>query len=401
MFATVQRSFEVVIIGGGPAGSALAALLAKAGRRVALFERRAFPRFHVGESLIPAVNLTLERLGLLEAMDARGFVRKHGVQFFSPRGPSRPFYFAEVEDPRLHSTWQVLRSDFDQMLLEHAVAAGAQAFTQTPVFDVAMEDGAAKGVILGDDSVVRADVVVDASGQNGLLAQRFGGRDHIAGLENTSVFAHYKDVVLDPGIDAGSTLIYRLDGGAWLWLIPLPCVVSIGLVAHAQRIGAFGGSAAAMLDNAIERNPFLRERLVDAERTIDVRAVRDFSYRANRDGGPGWLRIGDALGFIDPIYSTGLFLSLFSAELAAAAIEREPRDFAGFAADYQRAFERFLVLVRAFYLDDFRFSEFAVDAERRQGLVDLLTGLVDTRSAIAVGEALRAAMAEEEERGIA
>ena len=399
---TSQAPVDVAIIGGGPAGAAVGALAAAAGHRVLVFERQAFPRFQIGESLVPAVNLTLAKLGVLERMDQLGFPRKHGVQFFSPSGPSRPFYFSEVSDPRMHQTWQVLRSDFDAMLLDNAVRAGAEVVSETQVVGVETSGERVAGVKVRDaagERVVAAKVVVDASGQQGVLAQRMGGRVHIEGLHNTAVYAHYQGAVLDTGMDAGSTLIYRIGHGCWLWFIPLPDVVSIGLVAPARQISTFGKAPAEMLDAAIAVCEPLQARLASARRTNEVRAVRDSSYRAVRDGGDGWILVGDALGFIDPIYSTGLFLTMFSAELAADAISAElggrGQGLAGYSKDYQAAFDRFLVLVRAFYQEGFRFGEFARDASHRAGLVDLLTGIVATPEAVAVARALADACDEQ------
>ena len=342
---------DVAVIGGGPGGAATATFLAQAGVDVALFEKQLFPRFQVGESLVPAVNVTLERLGVLDRMDAHRFPRKHGVQFFSPERATRPFYFSEVRDQRMHHTWQVLRSEFDALLLENARQCGVRVFTETEVTDVVRSGSEVSGLRIatgGDEFVVNARIVVDGTGQNGLLARRLSERVHIPGLRNTSVYAHFADVVLDEGIDAGSTLIYRLQGNAWLWFIPLPDRVSIGLVAPAGTIASFGRSPTEILESAIDTCPFLKERLGQAVRTTEVRAVRDYSYRARKDGGVGWALVGDALGFIDPIYSTGLFLTMFSAELAAEAIfatlagkARHP-DFAGFSVEYQTAFDRFL-----------------------------------------------------------
>jgi len=389
---------EVAIIGGGPAGAALGTLVARAGYRVRLFEKEPFPRFHIGESLVPAINLCLERLGVLGELDRLRSPRKHGVQFFTPKAVGRPFYFEEVADPRMHSTWQVLRSEFDAMLLDNAVRAGVQADTGTEVLDVWTVQDVVAGVQVkhtgGHEEVVEARIVVDASGQNGVIARQFGGRTHIPGLRNTSVFAHYRDAVLDGGRDAGSTLIFRLDSQAWIWLIPLPDLVSIGLVAPAREISSYGASPAAILDAAIAACPALAERLAPASRTTEVRAMRDFSYHAERDGGPGWLLVGDALGFIDPIYSTGLLLALQSAELGADAVVaalggRRDFDFRGFSAAYQAAFTRFLWLVRAFYSEDFHFGKFSMNETHRQGLVDLLTGTVDTQQAIGVTQAIR------------
>ena len=396
---------DVVVIGGGPAGSATATLLADAGLRVALFDKGAFPRHHVGESLIPAVNLTLERLGLLDRMDGYRFPRKHGVQFFSPRGPSRPFYFSEAGDERMKASWQVLRSDFDQLVIERAQEAGVCANFESEVVDVLVDGpednehicGVQVVEASGDMLDVEARVVIDASGVQGLLAQRLGERHHIDGLQNSSVYAHFEGVEVDHGLDGGSTLIFKIEHGAWLWFIPLPDAVSIGLVAPAKSITRYGRRPNEILSNAIASSEHLMPRMTNARQIGPTRAVRDFSYHAHCDGGRGWLLVGDALGFIDPMYSTGLFLSLLSAELGADAVSEKLRhhrgagapDFRGFSKRWQDAYDRFLPLVRAFYREDPRFREFARVPAKRQGLVDLLTGLFETPDAVAVADELQ------------
>lgn len=400
-----EPDFDVVVIGGGPAGAAAAALVAEQGHRTALFERQSFPRFHVGESLVPAVNQTLDRLGLRGRMDELGFVQKHGVQFYTPNGPSRPFYFDEVDDPTLHNTWQVHRSKFDAMLLEHAQSRGVHVETDTPVVHALRDGPAVTGVRVRhlDESEqnVRARIVLDASGQKGIVASDLTQHRGVPGLENTAVYAHYRDVPLDPGKDAGSTLIYRLDARSWIWFIPLEGVVSIGLVTSAREILRFGQDRNAILDTAIAQSEHLSKRLRSATRAGEVRVARDFSYRAQRDGGPGWALVGDALGFIDPVYSTGLLLAMKSAETAALEVtcrlasDAAHPDMQGFSAPWQQSFDRFLPLVRAFYTEDFRFGEVSKEPAHRKGLVDLLTGLTDTQEAIDVTELIRRLLGDE------
>ena len=401
-------NFDVVVIGGGPAGAAVATLVADAGHRVALVEKETFPRFAVGESLVPAVNSTLKKIGVLDAMDGAGFPQKHGVQFYSPKGPSRPFYFSESAAPEHHRTWQVLRSRFDALLLDNAKRHGVEVSTATSAVGLEMSTEGRHEAVTGlrirsgnVERVLHAQVIVDAGGQRSPLAREFGGRTHIPGLDNAAVYAHYRGVKLDTGLDAGSTIIFKIGTASWFWFIPLPDdIVSVGLVAPAKEVAALGGPPHELLDNAVASCSHLAERLERAERTTEVRVARDYSYRAERDGGPGWMLVGDALGFMDPVYSTGLFLATHSAELAAEAIvermaaapdpdsnpndDAAPLDFAGYSAPYQISFDRLLALVRAFYQEGFRFGELAREPEQRQGLVDLLIGNVGSRAAIVV-----------------
>ncbi|MCB9881338.1 MAG: tryptophan 7-halogenase [Planctomycetes bacterium] len=404
------QSRDVIVIGGGPAGSTAATILARHGYDVAVYEALEFPRVHVGESLIPACNRVLERLGVTEAMSRLGCPEKFGVRFYTERGAGRPFYFSEASDPALHSTWQVRRSEFDTMLLDTARAAGAMVHVRTPVRELLVTPGAGSerptdridGVVAvrpdGSHERVRARVVLDASGQRGVVTKHFGVRDHVSGLENAAVWAHFSGVRLDEGKDAGSTLIYRVDRTTWLWLIPLPDDVSIGVVTPMRSLTEYGRDPASILAAAIEACPAIGDRLDAAERVAPVRVSKDFSYRARREGGRGWALIGDALGFMDPVYSSGLFLALRSAELAADAVHERlaasrDRDGAidmhGFGTAYHEAFEQFLVIVRAFYSPDFHFGDFAREGERRKGLVDLFTGDVMSEQALRVAREIR------------
>ena len=398
----MTASSDVIIIGGGPAGSVAGALLARAGYQVELLEAQGFPRFHVGESLIPAVNLTLERLGVLDRMDAMGYPRKFGVQFYSPKGPGRPFYFSEATDERMHQTWQVMRSTFDAMLMDVAVDDGVNVRMGTRAVDAIRDGDAVTGVKVADEGDVKQDlharVVIDASGQSGVVAKRMSQRLGVSDLENLAVFAHYRGVRLDEGIDAGSTLIFRLDTKDWIWFIPLPGdLVSIGLVAPSKSIWNYGDDPERVIEASIARCPHLQERLESASRVTDVHVARDFSYVSAKDGGDGWLLTGDALGFIDPVYSSGLFLAVHSAELAADAVMEAfetgsaPR-FSGYAANYRTAWDRFLTIVRAYYDEDFHFGPVASNEQNRQGLVDILTGDVGTPSAAQVAREISTTM---------
>ena len=321
-------AYDVIVVGGGPAGSTTATLTADGGRRVLLLEREQFPRFRIGESLMPATYWTLERLGVLEQMKRSYFPHKHSVQFFARSGrASVPFYFSETEPGPSAQTWQVDRSDFDQMLLNNAREHGVEVHERARVTDVLFDGARARGVEarFADGSTHRLDatVVVDATGQSALLAKRLKLRQVDTNLMNCSFFTRYRGGWRGEGVDEGATLIfYTSQPRTWFWYIPLPDgVVSAGVVGPIERLTkGRANTPQQVYDEEAADCPALLERIAGAEQLHDVRVLKDFSYASHRVAGDGWLLVGDAFGFIDPIYSSGVFLALKGAEFAAESI---------------------------------------------------------------------------------
>lgn len=387
-----SEQHDVVVIGGGPAGAATATLVAAAGHDVLLLERSTEPQFKVGESLIPATYWSLERLGLLDRMRSSQFVRKHSVQFYTDSGKATaPFYFREVTSHESSQTWQVLRSEFDQLLLDNAAEKGAEVRRGQTVRDILSDGDRVVGVRASDNGGprrdIRARVVVDSSGQSALLARKFKLRLYDRRLQNASCFTHFREARRDPGEDAGATLIFHTrDKRAWFWFIPLHNdVTSVGVVGSMDYlVRQRDGTPQEIFDQELSRCPALAERLNGAEQTRDVQFVRDFTYRSERFAGDGWAVVGDAFGFIDPIYSSGVFLALKSAEFAADAIIEglATDDLSGaqlgrHGQQYLDGMESFRKLVYAFYDNDFSFGAFLRDhPECRDAVVHLLMGNV-------------------------
>ncbi|MCA9066586.1 MAG: tryptophan 7-halogenase, partial [Planctomycetaceae bacterium] len=218
---------DVVVIGGGPAGSTASTLLAQKGLQVQLFEREKFPRFHIGESLIPETYWVLERLNMLPKMRASHFVHKHSVRFVSASGKmSAPFYFHDNKPHECSQTWQVVRSEFDQMMLENAREHGVNAQEETRVLDVLFDEGRAVGVRVqhkdGTQREVRAKVVVDASGQSGMLSNRMKTRIWDPILNKGAIWTYWENVQRDSGKDEGATVVIQTPNRqGWFWFIPL------------------------------------------------------------------------------------------------------------------------------------------------------------------------------------
>ncbi|MCA9036142.1 MAG: tryptophan 7-halogenase [Planctomycetaceae bacterium] len=390
---SLDQEYDVVVIGGGPAGSSTAALVAEYGHRVLLLERAAVPRFHVGESLIPETYWPLKRLGLINRLKESAFPRKFSVQFVSDgHKESAPFYFDNYNPHESSVTWQVVRSEFDKMLLDRAVELGAVVHTSAHVQQVLFDGDAAVGVgctVTNPDGVkqdltIKSKVVVDASGQSAFLSSRHGKRDRDPRLRKATVWSYFRGARRDDGRDEGATLIMQTEmKKSWFWYIPLPNnVVSVGCTGSLNYMFGDTRDPAKAFQRELERCPAMQERLRDAERCEDFFTTRDFSYYAREGAGKGWLLVGDAFGFIDPVYSSGVYLALKGGEFAADAIHDalQREDLSGprlgqWQPLYKQGLENFRKLVYAFYTPGFSFGTFLKEHPQfKSNMVDILVG---------------------------
>ncbi|MBK5297599.1 MAG: tryptophan 7-halogenase [Vicinamibacteria bacterium] len=394
MATTGSAQADVVVIGGGPAGSTASTLIAQQGHRVVLFERDRFPRFHIGESLIPETYWVLERLNMLPKMQASPFVKKHSVQFVNSAGrESAPFYFWDNKPHACSQTWQVVRSQFDQMMLENAREHGVDAREGVRVHEVLFEEDRAVGVTIKDqDGVlreVRARVVVDASGQNGLLMNRLGLRVWDPILNKGAVWTYWKGAYRDSGRDEGATLVIQNGNKqGWFWYIPLhDDVVSVGVVAPFDYLFKGRTNYAQTYEEEVEGCAGVKERVSQATRVTGHFATKDYSYRSTQVAGDGWVLVGDAFGFLDPLYSSGVLLALRSGEQAAAAIveglasgDTSAAQLGRWGAAFNAGVDRMRRLVCEYY-DGFSFGAMIRQfPEMRGTLTDLLIGdLFDDR----------------------
>ncbi|MBI1312147.1 FAD-binding protein [bacterium] len=390
----LNNDYDVIVIGGGPAGAATGALVAEHGHSVLVLERSQFPRFHVGESLIPETFWSLKRLGLVDWLRASAYPRKFSVQFFSDgHRPSRPFYFDEYKPCESSQTWQVWRDQFDQRVLERARELGATVHTDAAVLDVQFDGEAATGVRVRltaadgsrEDHKIACRVIVDASGQSAFLSNRLGLKDVDPYLQKGSIWNYFENARRDEGErDEGATLILQTEGKkSWFWFIPLPGnVTSIGCTGAMSYMFPQGAAPADTFQRELQRCPELVERLRHARQTRDFLTTKDYSYYSRQGAGPGWVLVGDAFGFIDPVYSSGVFLALKSAELAADAIHDafvqqnfSADSLGGWQTQHRAAVTLFRKLVFAFYNPDFSIGSFLkMHPEFRSNITDILIG---------------------------
>jgi flavin-dependent dehydrogenase len=389
-----QEHVDVVVIGGGPAGSTVSTLLAQQGVKVRLYERERFPRFHIGESLIPETYWVLERLNMLPKMKASPFVHKHSVQFVNANGKlSAPFYFFDNKPHECSQTWQVVRSQFDQMMLENAREHGVDAREGVRVLDVLMEGGRAIGVRVrhedGSTADVHAKVVVDASGQNGLLMNRLRLRVWDPILNKGAIWTYWEGAYRDSGRDEGATIVIQTTSkNGWFWYIPLhDNIVSVGVVAPFDYLFKGRGPYAETYEEEVARCPSVTERVSAAKRVTGYFATKDYSYRSTQVAGDGWVLVGDAFGFLDPLYSSGVLLALRSGEMAADAIveglakgDTSAAQLGRWGAPFNEGVDRMRRLVCEYY-DGFSFGNFMKHHPDLRGTVtDLLIGdLFNTR----------------------
>ncbi|MFN3192508.1 MAG: NAD(P)/FAD-dependent oxidoreductase [Aureliella sp.] len=388
----MQSNYDVVVIGGGPAGCSAAALVAEAGQSTLLLERESVPRFHVGESLMPECYWPLKKLGMIDRMKQSDFVPKKSVQFVGASGrTSAPFYFEE-HDPRENSTtWQVERAKFDKMLWDRASELGADCVDETRVMDVMFDDSnRATGVKIrtpdGEIREIQSKVVMDGSGQQSLIANKLGLKQDIPNLKKAAIWSYYKGAQRDEGDNSGATVImHTSEKDSWFWYIPLSDgITSIGCVGDNEYMLKSGLDSEARYNLEIERCEGLKPRLEGAERVDKVHVAKEYSYWTSQHSGDGWVLIGDAFGFIDPLYSSGVYFALVMGDRASESVNEAFRkgDFSGqqlgsWCENFKHGSTLIRKLVEAFYTKEFSFAGFLKDNPQYQGnLTDLLIGRI-------------------------
>lgn len=370
---------DVVVIGGGPGGSTAATMLARKGLRVLLLERERFPREHIGESLLPASLPILEDLGALEAVRAEGFLPKYGATMVWGRDPEPWSWYFRETNQRFPHAFQVWRPRFDQILLENARCRGVDVREGHTVLDVLFEGERAVGVRYmadGAEGAVRARMVVDASGQGALIGRRLGLRRWDPFFQNLAVYGYFEGARRLPSPDEGNIFIESYEHG-WFWNIPLHSgVMSVGAVVdrHTGQEGIRRDGALRFLTEQIAAAPNTAAMLAEARLASGPVILKDWSYVSDRVTGDGYVLVGDAACFIDPLFSSGVHLALSSGVLAAAwavtALERpDMAEAAGkvYKELYYRQYDHFRAMAQLFYASNQTVESYFWEARRLLG----------------------------------
>lgn len=387
----MEKQFDCVTIGAGPGGSTTAALVAEAGFSTLLLERERFPRFHVGESLMPETYWTLKRLGVLDEMRARSFPPKVGVQFVSSSTKeSAPFIFEQHDEHESSQTWHVERAEFDNMLFKNASAKGADCRDGSRVLDVNLKEGGGAKIKYqsadGETHTVNAKVVVDATGQQAMLGNRLGLVEVNETLKKAAIWGYYLGAERSEDPDRNTTIILHTeDKACWFWYIPLANnIVSVGLVGDHKQLLKGRGTPEEIFADELTKCPGVQRRIANAKRTGDFHVAKEFSYTTKQHAGDGWVLVGDAFGFIDPVYSSGVFLALKSGEMAADAIvdglrknDLSAEQLGCWTPEFKAGMAWIRKLVHAFYTNEFSFGKFMkMHPEYAGNLTNLLIGRV-------------------------
>lgn len=319
-----SEPYDVIIIGGGPGGSSSACYLRQSGIKVLVLEKEHFPRFHIGESLLPYNRRIFEEIGVQKKLEEAGFLRKFGAQFHLGNGSKgTKFVFREGKFNRFSEAIQVERATFDHVLLKHAAEMGAEVRHGWTVKQV--EQGSAEATVQavsdkGETVTFKSRYIIDASGRGNMTGNQEGIREVHPRLKKLAVFGHFKGVKRDMGPKETDTIIVRLDN-KWFWIIPISKEkTSVGCVMDNSEYSSLKMTPAEVFQKYVDSSLTMRQHMGDAELCGEIRTTSDFSYRNKRFYGPRLLRVGDAAGFLDPIFSAGVYLAMFSGKLAAQAM---------------------------------------------------------------------------------
>jgi len=390
---TTSSTYDTIIIGGGPAGATAGALLAEYGHRVLILEREAFPRYHIGESLIPFTFQPLERIGLIPKMKASHFVKKFSVRFVQRDGGSaQPFYFfTRYDKETVAQSWQVLRSEFDQMMLDNAREKGAEVRERTTVTRLLREGETVVGVEARDASgrtyEVHAPMTIDCTGKEAFAAQGSGWRMKDPYLNKIAVWTYYRGSKRGEGIDEGETTVAFIPEKGWFWHIPQHNdMVSVGVVAEGKYLTRDGvKDPQAIFAREVEQNLWIKDRLSTGASTGEYWVTSEYSRHSRYCAAPGLALAGDAFAFLDPVFSSGVMLALKSGVLVADAVhaglvagDLSPERFADYGAAVRTGVENMRKLVYAFYQPGFSFKQ-VIDRhpEAAGDITDCLSGDVN------------------------
>jgi 1H-pyrrole-2-carbonyl-[peptidyl-carrier protein] chlorinase len=391
MSTTERFDADVIIIGGGPAGSTLGTLLAQNGHRALILEKDIHPRDHVGESLVPSTNIVFHKIGFLDKLNDAGFIPKRGSGWNGPRSPlwkfvEIPLFELPLEGNPQPWTFHVERDTMDTMLLRHAHDAGAKVLQGVKVVDVLFEDGRAVGVRAqaadGWERDLRAKVVADASGRRCMLATRFGAKHKDQNFNQFCIYSWFRNVKRPTNHLFGWGLFYFIGmNQAWGWQFSLrDGKESVGVVVDKEDFQKSGSDPDRFFNSLVRRSRQFEYVMQDAERIRPYWVEGDYSYKIDRYAGPGWIMIGDALRFVDPIFSSGVDVALFSALYAYEAIEEswrtgnEGRAFDGFHQRVNTGVDSWYETIRMFYKLQNLLTKFAVDKQWRPSIIRALQG---------------------------
>lgn len=381
----VEKHYDALIIGGGPGGSTAATYLARAGKRVLVLEKEHFPRFHIGESLLPYNHEIFKDMGVLPTLEAAGFTQKYGAQFHLGNSTkSLKLTFRNGCFTRCPMAFQVERSKFDDLLLKHARSCGAEVREGWTVSKFSRTDDGVSIEARGEDgetTTFRGSFLIDASGRGNFTGNQEGIRVLHPKLKKLALFGHFEGVKMDEGTRAGDILIVRLEG-QWFWLIPLsPQKVSVGCVVEQEEFTRSKLPPAELFERIWKSSTEMRDRMKDAKAVSPVQATSDFSYFNKRFVDARLIRVGDAAGFMDPVFSSGVYIAMYSARLASKLVLQSlakgddgAQRFQAYEKKIRAAMQLYWEMIDGFYTKPF--IELFFEPRRKYQLPDAIVAIL-------------------------